>query len=342
MYGGIARLSLIALALAGCIPRAAMNSPEPTPIARAPESPPASPRLDIDLSSLPPDRPVWEMRPVVATANAVVARSYAVRPGDTLRSIGEATGAGSDAIVRANALVAPYEVKPGQSLRIPGGRYHRVREGETGIAIARAYGTAWSRIVDANALAEPYVLRVGQRLLLPGDAVATVGTAPADIESRARAFQIGIDDIVTGSEPARATTAPMPGAAPPILRATTTATRFAWPASGTIVGRFGPQGGGRISQGIDLDAPAGSPIRASASGTVAYVGSGVPGYGGLVLLRHEGGWISAYGRIAAPTVKQGEQVRPGQPIARGTDTPLHFELRRARVPVDPLGYLPKR
>ena len=97
-----------------------------------------------------------------------------------------------------------------------------------------------------------------------------------------------------------------------------------------------------MSQGIDLDIPSGSPVRASAGGTVAYVGSGVPGYGGLVLLRHDGGWISAYGRIAGAAVKQGDTVRPGEQIARSTDAPLHFELRRARVPVDPLGYLPKR
>ena len=188
MFGGSARLGLIALALTGCIPRGPATVAEPTPLAPPPPRDAVSPRLDLDLSRLPADRPVWEMRPVSAAPTEVEGRTYTVEPGDTLRSIGEATGPGSEAIARVNDLVAPFVVKPGQQLRIPGGRYHRVRAGETGIAIARAYGTAWSRIIDENGLAEPYVLRVGQRLRLPDDAAATVARTPVDIEARARAL----------------------------------------------------------------------------------------------------------------------------------------------------------
>ncbi|MFX7891074.1 LysM peptidoglycan-binding domain-containing protein, partial [Acinetobacter baumannii] len=89
-----------------------------------------------------------EMRPVTADAQSVADGDYVVQPGDTLRGISAITGAGSEAIARANGLAAPFTIAVGQHLHIPGGRYHLVRAGETGIAIARAYRVPWSRIVD--------------------------------------------------------------------------------------------------------------------------------------------------------------------------------------------------
>ncbi len=329
---------IAAVALGGCIPRIA--SAPPATIVPSPTIPTAdAPRLDLDLSKLSDTPTAWEVRPVAAAAVEVAAARYVVKAGDTLRGIGEATGAGSDAIAHANGLIAPFVVKAGQVLTISGGRYHRVREGETGIAIARAYGTAWGGVVTANALAEPFVLRVGQRLVLPGNAAAT---APVTPEARAAAFQIGIDDLVTGSEPARtivATTAtPTPVTAPTTLAPA----RFVWPLNGAIVSRFGRIGNGRANQGIDIAATDGARISAASAGTVAYVGTGVPGYGGLVLVRHDGNWISAYGRVANASVIKGETVRSGQTLGKSGIEPLHFELRRARVPVDPVKYLPTR
>jgi murein DD-endopeptidase MepM/ murein hydrolase activator NlpD len=249
---------------------------------------PPSPRLELDLSQLKDERPIWEMRPVVA------------RP------------------VTEN-----------------GRRYHVIAAGETGIGIARAYALPWSKIVEANALAEPFVLRVGQKLLLPGQ-VGSI-TAPPTPEARAAAFQIGIDDLVTGSEPAKAGPSPVRPA-----QAMSGPTRFAWPLTGALTGRFGPQGSGRINQGIDIAATAGAGIRAASPGTVAYVGSGVPGYGGLILIRHDGGWISAYGRVASAAVAKGDVVKAEQALGKSGGEPLHFELRRTRVPVDPVKYLPAR
>ena len=130
-----------------------------------------------------------------ANAQTVATSTYVVQPGDTLRGIGNRTGAGSEAIARANGLTPPFAIRIGQKLTIPGGRYHLVAEGETGIAIASAYGVAWSRIVAANGLTEPFMLRRGQRLLLPGEAPAT---APS-LEQRAAAFHIDIDDVLTGA-----------------------------------------------------------------------------------------------------------------------------------------------
>lgn len=289
MSGGLSRLAAgtVLASLGGCIPPGAVA---PTPVAPPPvaQTRPDSPRLDLDLSQLKDERPIWEMRPVIARA------------------------------VTEN-----------------GRRYHVVAAGETGIAIARAYALPWSRIVEANALVEPFTIRVGQRLLLPGAAAATV--APPTPEARAAAFQIGIDDLVTGSEPAKVAATP----SAPVAN-TAAPARFVWPLNGALTSRFGRMGNGRSNQGIDIATSPGAGIRAASAGSVAYVGSGVPGYGGLILVRHDGGWISAYGRVASASVTKGEAVKSGQMLGKSGGEPLHFELRRARIPVDPVKYLPTR
>lgn len=254
---------------------------------RVAQTQPDAQRLSLDLSRLKDERPIWEIRAVVARA-----------------------------IVEN------------------GRRYHVVAAGETGIAIARAYALPWSRIVEANGLAEPFVLRVGQRLVLPTVDATAAAITP---EARAAAFQIGIDDLVTGSNPAQSTVVP------PVPKLATVAPgRFVWPVLGRIVSRFGPQGSGRVNQGIDIAALTGANVRAASAGTVAYVGSGVPGFGGLILVRHDGTWISAYGRVASAALAKGDTVNAGQTLGKTGGEPLHFELRRARVPVDPVKYLPAR
>ena len=275
------------MALGGCIPPGA-GVPTPTAPPPVVQTRPDGPRLDLDLTQLKDDRPIWEMRPVVARA------------------------------VIEN-----------------GRRYHAVAAGETGIAIARAYALPWSKIVEANALTEPFTLRVGQKLILP-EQVASIAALPTP-EARAAAFQIGIDDLVTGSEPAKVAVGPV---RTELVLASTA--RFVWPLNGALTSRFGPQGSGRVNQGIDIATTSGAGVRAASAGTVAYVGSGVPGYGGLILVRHDGGWISAYGRVTSAAVAKGDAVKSGQMLGKSGGEPLHFELRRARVPVDPVKYLPAR
>lgn len=337
-------LPLGPLMLTACIPTQAERS------ARA-DTPP--PRLDADASAVTmvETQPVWTAQQVIANARTVAASTYVVQPGDTLRGIGNRTGAGSEAIARANRLPPPYAIRAGQALAIPGGRYHSVAEGETGIAIASTYGVAWSRIVAVNGLAEPYMLRRGQRLLLPGDAPAR---AP-DIEQRAAAFHIDIDDVLTGGQPAAAENAPVAiaSAAPrplpsnvPMAQPGRFAGSFAWPVRGTILSRFGPGESGAKNNGIDIAAPANTPIRAAADGVVAYAGDKVAVFGGLVLVNHGSGWVSAYGHAARVDVVRGQKVTKGQVIGLVGDTgyaskpKLHFELRKDRVPVNPLPQLP--
>lgn len=345
---GLIAALLLGPLVGGCIPPGAGPSVRAAP--QDPTDPTAAPRRD-DVSALPAPVSAWEARRVTADARTITASEYVVAPGDTLRRIADKTGAGSEAIARANNIPPPYTIRVGQRLAIPGGRYHLVRDGETGIAIARAYGVNWSRIVTENDLAEPYILRTGMRLLIPGD------PRTMTLEERAAAFRLNIDDIVTGGQPAIAETArptrPTASSArilPPdaaVAAPTTLRGGFAWPAKGTVIRRFGPIASGERSDGIKIAVPLDTPILAAADGTVAYVGSEIPSLGGLVILQHGSGWTSVYGHAGQLLVQRGQSVKRGQMIALSGDSgtnraQLHFELRQGRTPVDPIPRLPTR
>jgi LysM repeat protein len=166
-------------ALTGCIPPSAPTSDSSQyPSGSQRETDRDIPRIDAEPEVFGDQQPVWDAQPVTANAGSVDGGRYTVQPGDTLRSIGAKSGAGSETLARANGLVPPYILHPGDILTIPAGRYHSVAAGETGIAIARAYGLPWGDIVTANALEEPFILRVGQRLIIPGPASASATPPP--------------------------------------------------------------------------------------------------------------------------------------------------------------------
>lgn len=351
--------------LGGCIPAASPPGGGRAPVVRsapAPPSPaPPAPVADgFERRTLGEvvggdARPTWTLKPVAANARDVAASLYTVRPGDTLRAIGAMSGAGSEAIAMENDLSAPFTLVPGQQLRIPGGLYHRVAAGETGIGIAQAYGADWGEIVTINALSEPYILRVGQRLRLPRDA-RPLPPQPADVAARAAAFSLDIDDIATGSQPALAARGSPAAASAAPRRPVTTAVasptsfsgRFQWPLNGPVLARFGPLAPGKVNDGINIGAATGTPFRAAADGIVAYAGDQIAIYGGLVLIDHGGGWMSAYGHAGRIDVQRGQAVRAGDIIGRAGATgqvqapQLHFQLRKNRLPIDPMKQLPPR
>ena len=352
-------LILVTLMLSGCIPGGRNYGP---PDAGTPQIDYAAPpqdrfepqRGDDDVSSPPSAPPAWVAQPVTADARTIPSSTYVVQPGDTLRGVAERVGAGSENIADANELTAPFTIRPGQRLTIPGGRYHFVRPGQSGIAIARAYGVKWADIVAANNLAEPYVLRSGRRILIPG------GARPQTLAERAAAFKIDLGDIATGGgEPAipegdhapRAATVvrtPLPSSVP-IASPGALNGPFLWPVStGNVVKRFGAGASGERNDGIKIAVPLGTSIRAVADGVVIYTATGVAGLGGLVMVKHGDGWTSVYGHASRILVQRGQAVKRGQSLALSGDTgfadqpELHFELRKGRLPVDPLAQLPKR
>ena len=117
---------------------------------------------------------------------------------------------------------------------------------------------------------------------------------------------------------------------------------FRWPAKGRVISGFG---GGGANEGINIAVPDGTPVKAAEAGTVAYAGSEVKGYGNLVLIRHDNGYVSAYAHNGDVDVKRGQKVTRGQVIAKSgqsgnvTSPQLHFEIRKGSTPIDPMPYL---
>jgi murein DD-endopeptidase MepM/ murein hydrolase activator NlpD len=249
------------------------------------------------------------------------------------------------------APVPPKPAKPAWQMKkvvpdavaVPGGRLHTVKSGETGITIAKAYGVPWSQIITLNKLKAPYVLEVGQKLMLP----SAKQVSQMSMEDRAKAFDLNIDDIITGGAPAAPApkaSAPKPGTAPKPAPPPVTgpAPPFGWPVDGRILSGFGPKPGGRFNDGVNLKASQGAAVRSAGDGTVAYAGDAIPGFGNLILITHANGYVTAYGHNEALLVARGKKVTRGEVIARAgmtgavTEPQVHFEIRKNRTPVDPV------
>jgi len=212
-----------------------------------------------------------------------------------------------------------------------------VQRGETLYRIATDHGISALDLAMWNDVPPPYTIYPGQRLRL----------SPADRSSRSRPVANVAPprphaSAVRAASPAPSVAAPSapPVAAPPFAPFT-----WLWPADGSLAGRY--VSGEPTQQGIDIAGQAGQPVRAAADGVVVYSGSGLVGYGELIIVKHNDTWLSAYGHNRARLVNEGQIVKAGQQIAEmghsgAARDMLHFEIRYTGKPVDPLQYLPKR
>ncbi|PWE16647.1 M23 family peptidase [Marinicauda salina] len=266
------------------------------------------------------------------TAAEVCGSRYTVREGDTLYSIAARCGTSVIDIAEANGLRAPYELSSGQVLELPGPEIYTVRRGDTLYQIARAHGMGVSDLATMNGLRPPYTIYPGQELRVRGG--ARTASTERDRDETTAETGLRIEEA--------------PPRAPVQGTREETAPSFAWPLDGEIISRFGPQNGGRRNDGLRIGARLGEPVRAAAAGEVVYAGNELQGYGELVLIRHEGGWVSAYGHNSVLRVDVGDRVEQGDVIADAGATgsaerpQLHFEIRRGVTPVDPLEHLPSR
>jgi lipoprotein NlpD len=227
---------------------------------------------------------------------------------------------------------------------VSSGQY-RVQRGDTLYSIAFRFGWDWKALAARNGIAAPYVIRVGQIIHFGGQQVSppSVAKAPVVVTPATSRPSTPIQTRpVQSPVPAPVKTTPSVIATP---SAKPSASGWIWPASGTVIGRFSSNGS--LNKGIDIAGELGQPVFAASDGSVVYAGSGLRGYGELVIIKHSDTYVSAYGHNRRLLVQEGQQVKAGQRIAEmgstGTDrVKLHFEVRRQGKPVDPLQYLPRR
>ncbi len=247
---------------------------------------------------------------------------HTVQRGETLYAIAFANGLDHREIAIWNRLESADRILVGQVLRLappPGAVEIRPLDDEPAPS---------ARPLDETTPAGPPVLREPQAVLL---AYSEAGWA-----------QVSGAQVTTVA-PAVARPAPVAAMPPPAPAASGLVDSWLWPAEGTLAGHFGAAGG----KGIDIVGKRNAPVIAVAPGKVVYSGSGLRGYGRLLIVKHAGEFLSAYAHNESILVKEGDTVAAGQKIALMGDSDadrvkLHFEIRRYGKPLDPLIYLPER
>jgi lipoprotein NlpD len=232
------------------------------------------------------------------------------------------------------------------------GRY-RVRRGDTLFAIAFDFGLDYRNLAHWNNIASPYVIYPDQLLHLnspPRPAstkaqTAESGKSPAKspVKAGATVTAKATPRSTTTKAPVASTTKPPPK---PVSKPAQSDPRsWVWPTEGRLLRTFSATDPSR--KGIEITGNEGQPVRAAAPGTVVYSGSGLIGYGELIIIKHSESLLSAYAHNRVRLVQEGATIKSGEKIAEmgqkdSKRSLLHFEIRLNGKPVDPLKYLPKQ
>ena len=257
--------------------------------------------------------------------------TYTVRKGDTMFLIAYITGLDTKELAALNNMKEPYSLSVGQTLKVSNGR-----------------SAAPQAVAKTTSVAQPM-----QATTQPGATEPTITYTPG-----ANGTQYGSDGTITGPIKASVGGTP-PSNAPlttqvqqPTSQAMTTETAPAvsnvawrWPTSGNVIQGFSNSDGG--NKGIDISGPRGQAVNAAAGGRVVYSGNALRGYGNLIIIKHNDDFLSAYAHNDSILVKDQQEVKAGQQIAKmgstGTNgVKLHFEIRYKGKSVDPTRYLPRR
>ncbi|MBQ8436957.1 MAG: M23 family metallopeptidase [Alphaproteobacteria bacterium] len=283
--------------------------------------------------------------------------SIRVQKGDTLYNISRRYDVPMREVIELNHLRPPYNLNVGQIIRLPAAKYHVVQKGDTLYSLSRRYNVDVTSLSRNNHITAPYVLNVGQKLVLPDSVVdsnypLSSKTNSNDKSDTSKRWSWSSSSKTNTTKYSRKISSKPESknrkissaqyTSPPINRKT----KFAWPVSGKILSPFGRIGKGRNNDGINIKAAKGTSVKAADSGTIAYAGNELKGFGNLILIKHNDGWITAYAHNDKLLVRKGQRVRRGEKIATvgttgGVNTPqLHFEIRRGKKPVNPKSYLP--
>ncbi|MEO9169319.1 MAG: LysM peptidoglycan-binding domain-containing M23 family metallopeptidase [Aestuariivirga sp.] len=308
-----------------------------------------------------------------------------VAEGMSLYDIAKANHITIKQLADANNLKSPYTVAPGTELIVPGTKNpivpqvamakplapvapvaektaqadeptstaneHIVAKGDTLFSLGRQYKVSGFAIADANGLSHDKSLPIGRKLKIPAagtDKLAKASTkdegktdlAAKSVKTSKDAPATDVADNTAGQEtiePAKPVATDAAAADAPLS--------LRWPVRGRIISAYGSKPNGMKNEGINIMAPEGTNIQAADAGVVAYAGNELKGYGNLVLIRHAGGYVTAYAHAASLLVKKGDIVKRGDVIGKVGQTgavqsaQLHFEVRKGATALDPATFL---
>ena len=276
----------------------------------------AAPKDKLANISVAPKRGKAEHLAVAKPGAVAAPETHQVAQGETLYSLGRKFGVTAGAIASSNGIDARKPLKLGAQLKIPAG----------GAVVAKA-----DTAKPANPPGQETITDKGAA----STAVAEARNAPSKLPP------VAAPQVEKPAAPATQTADAGSGAAP----APADATGMRWPVRGKVISGFGAKPNGLKNEGINIAVPEGTSVRAADAGVVAYAGNELKGYGNLVLIRHDGGMVTAYAHAKELFVKRGDTVKRGDVIAKAGQTgsvsspQLHFEVRKGATALDPMTYL---
>lgn len=296
---------------------------------------------------------------------------HVVEKGETLYAVSRRYNVDTRSLALLNGLARPWTVWPGDELLLPPLARDQAREPSKPDAAMPIAATPMTPPSPPQSVLSPVSAPVSAPLvaMAPTPAPAKPAAAPSPAKPSA-ASSNGPISLTSGGQgavkaepkPPEAAPPPAPGPVapkpqtqqaqtPPAIAQKTPkpapgSSEFIWPVSGSVVKGYGPAANGQRNDGINISAAKGTQLVAAAGGEVVYAGSELAGFGNLVLIRHPGGWVTAYAHADAILVAEGDLVKQGQAIATVGSTgnapgpQVHFELRKGKEPVDPTRHLP--
>ena len=262
---------------------------------------------------------------------------HTVLEGDTLYGVSQRYKLPMRSIITVNHLSPPYALSVGFRMKLPPPNDYKVREGDNLYKVSRFFDVSMNQIARLNNLREPYALQVGQVLRIPSpgaqSASAQAVSRPPP-SSTVRPAQKAVRKASI-ARPKSVQKAPKLSGNGKFLR----------PVEGRVISSYGPKKGGLHNDGVNIQAPRGTPVRTAENGVVVYVGDDLKGYGNLVLVRHEKQIMSAYAHLDKITVSRGQVLKRGQTLGTvgstgQVDSPqLHFEVRKGTKAINPDRYI---
>ena len=354
------------------------SRPAPPPPTPAYTPPPVEERAAPEIHGArrtPPAAPTYILSvkgPVRAAKDKT--RTVKVDQGDTVNNLSARFLTPKTDVIKLNKLKKPFELEVGRSLKIPTPKAYIVEGGDTLFAISKRFNISPEVLAELNNFNPNEKVRSGEEIALPVD-IKDSGPLkrpgpPAGRRSEEEEAPVAEQPTRHAPEayhpqppirpepPSRYTPTPqtpLVETSPAPTDAQVTAAgqgRFIWPVDGQILSAFGSKPGGQRNDGVDIGAPTGTVVKSAAAGDVVYAGNQVPGFGNLVLIKHPGGWVTAYAHLSTTSVKIKDHVEQGDEVGAvgqtgGAEVPeLHFEIRYAPTqrdkakPIDPSLVLP--